>query len=147
MLIPAVEYGYIKEHLPIACVDLLIIHEGKCLLLLRDNEPAKGQYWFPGGRILKNELIEHAAIRKAKEETGLDCLFEKVISVEESLFKKIGNMESDVHTINICSLVTTKDLEFLKIDSSHSGFKWIDKLSEKYHHAVINPLLKLGFRY
>jgi len=67
MYIPDEEYKYILKNMPILCVDLLIMHDGRCLLLKRDNEPAKGEYWFAGGRVRKLETIESAAKRIAKE--------------------------------------------------------------------------------
>ena len=145
MLIDDSLYLIIQEHLPIACVDLLIKYNGKILLLRRDNEPAKGEFWFPGGRILKNETIRTAALRKAKEETNLNCQFEKIISVEESLFKKRNLMRTDIHTINVCCLLTANDLHHLRLDEFHSDYKWIDKIDSDYHEAVINPLLLFGF--
>jgi ADP-ribose pyrophosphatase YjhB (NUDIX family) len=58
--------------MPIPCVDLLIRDErGRVLLVLRRNEPAAGQWWFPGGRVLFGELRREAAMRKLKEECGL----------------------------------------------------------------------------
>ena len=140
-------YQEIQKVLPIICVDVLIVREGKCLLLFRDNEPAKGMYWFPGGRIYKNEIIEQAAIRKAKEETGLDCLFEKIISTEQSIFIKNENMATDIHTINICCLMNiTTNLE-IKLDHLHTGYKWVDTMDSSYHNAVLNPLKILGFNF
>ena len=88
MFIPEIEYKSILSSLPILCVDLVIINNGKFLLLKRENEPAKGEYWFPGGRILKLETIKSAALRKVKEEVNLECDFQHIISIEETIFKK-----------------------------------------------------------
>lgn len=51
MFIPENDYKKILSTMPILCVDLIIFFDGKCLLLKKKNEPAKGQYWFPGGRV------------------------------------------------------------------------------------------------
>lgn len=131
--------------MPVLCVDLLIIHEGKCLLLKRDNEPAKGEYWFPGGRIHKLETIKEAAIRKAKEETNLDCEFIKIISVEETIFFKNENMDTDVHTVNICCEMIPLNIAIMKFDKYHNDYKWIYKQSNSYHNAVNHPLSLSGF--
>ena len=144
MLIVDHLYRTIQEYLPIACVDLLIECDGKILLLRRDNEPAKGEYWFPGGRIYKNETIRTAALRKAREETNLNCEFKKIISVEESLFKKKNLMLVDIHTINVCCLLNVIDLENFKLDKFHTDHKWINVIDAEYHDAVIGPLLLFG---
>lgn len=61
--------------MPIPCVDLLIENEkGKILLIKRSNEPAKGQWWFPGGRVHFKETRIAAAQRKLHEECGLQSL-------------------------------------------------------------------------
>ena len=65
-------YSQILQVMPIPCVDLLVVNEaGKVLLLLRKNEPAAGQWWFPGGRILFGELRCESAKRKLEEECAL----------------------------------------------------------------------------
>ena len=44
------------------------------MLVKRNNQPAKGYYFNPGGRIRKNESIEKAIERIARVEIGLPCL-------------------------------------------------------------------------
>lgn len=96
----------------------------------------------------KNESIAAAAIRIAKAETGLDCTFEKQVSVEETMFKQTSNMDSDVHTVNICckmGIIST--LDCLMPDKFHDDFMWVDKLSKDFHNGVNHPLSKLGYGY
>ena len=140
-------YKEILKSMPILCVDLLILHEDKCLLLLRDNEPAKGQYWFPGGRVNKGELIAEACVRKTKMETGLDCVFETIISVEETIFTKSSDMLTDVHTVNICCKMSVIDISNLTLDIMHSGYIWCDTIMPDYHEGVRNPLSLIGFTF
>jgi colanic acid biosynthesis protein WcaH len=145
MFIPEKEYKAIIEKLPIICVDLLIIYDRKCLLLKRNNEPAKGEYWFAGGRIHKLESIENAAIRIALEETNLKCKFIKIVSVEESIFKRNNTMHCDLHTVNVCCEMKTNNISSFKIDNNHNDFIWMNKIDPNYHLAVKKPLIILGF--
>ncbi|WP_448702965.1 NUDIX domain-containing protein [Mucilaginibacter sp. AW1-3] len=145
MNIPSELYQSILKSIPILCVDALIVNGGKCLLLLRDNEPAKGTYWFPGGRVHKNELIKDAVLRKVKEETNLTCVFEKIISVEETMFEQEGGMATDVHTVNVCCLLHAVNIDELEVDKLHAGFKWVNALDESYHPGINNPLSLLGY--
>ncbi len=69
--IPEPLYAQIKQNIPIPCVDLLVTHKGRLLLMKRKNTPAKGKWFSPGGRIYKNETIENAVKRVLFEETGL----------------------------------------------------------------------------
>ena len=65
-------YDQILRMMPIPCVDVMVFDEAdKVLLLKRKNEPALGQWWFPGGRVLFGETREEAARRKLLEECGL----------------------------------------------------------------------------
>ena len=143
MFIPEIEYKSILSSIPILCVDLLIINNGKFLLLKRENEPAKGEYWFPGGRLLKFETIRDASLRKSREEVNLECDFKNIISVEETIFKKNSNMSCDVHTVNIVCKLVTNNIKKIKLDNLHSDFLWVsfqDIFDLNLHAALLNPL-------
>ena len=144
MYIPDAEYKIILEKMPTLCVDLLIIHKGKCLLLNRNTEPAKDKWWFPGGRLLKMELITDACKRKAREETNLNCKFIKIICIEETIFTKNENMHTDIHTVNVCCELATENIESLQIDLLHHDYKWVDRQSDLFHKAVNHPLSLVG---
>ena len=146
MFIPESDYRRIVDCVPIVCVDLLIVHENKCLLIKRDNEPAKGEFWFAGGRIRKLESIKQAAVRIAKEETNLDCQFKEIISVEETMFNKTAAMRSEVHTVNICCCLAPMNAGSIKLDKYHNDFKWVSEQSCLYHKAVNHPLSLMGFK-
>ena len=45
---------------------------GRVLLVLRANEPSRGMWSIPGGRIEPGESAAEAAAREVREETGLD---------------------------------------------------------------------------
>jgi colanic acid biosynthesis protein WcaH len=59
----------IVRHTPLVSIDLLIFDEQERLLLgLRTNEPARGTWFVPGGRILKGETLDVAFTRIATDE-------------------------------------------------------------------------------
>jgi colanic acid biosynthesis protein WcaH len=147
MFIKDSDYNIILKSVPIICVDLLIIYKKKCLLVKRDNQPAIGQYWFPGGRILKHEYIKDAAIRKAKDETNLDCEFVKQISIEETMFEKSDQMITDIHTVNICCELSASNIDSIRLDKFHTDCIWVSSLSSSYHNAVNHPLSIIGFKF
>jgi colanic acid biosynthesis protein WcaH len=94
MHIPQDIYAQIVHLLPIPCVDLLVEDEkGRVLMIKRANEPAKGQWWFPGGRVHFLETREQAAVRKLKEECGLEALQVK----EMGTYDVILNMPDDAN--------------------------------------------------
>lgn len=72
MLISKEEYERIITVFPRVCVDILLTDSaGRVLLLKRTNQPAIGQWWFPGGRVHIGETRQQAAHRKLKEECAL----------------------------------------------------------------------------
>ena len=105
------KYKEILDLISICCVDLIIKKEGKILLVKRANEPLKGKFWLPGGRVYKNETCEDAAIRKAKEELGLDINIERKLCFFDFMSEKgpFENLNSGVHTISIPFLASLKD--------------------------------------
>jgi colanic acid biosynthesis protein WcaH len=125
--IPLNTYKKIHASMPIACVDIVIVHKGAILLGLRNNKPAQGTYWFPGGRILKGETLLEAAHRKTRQETGLNIKIIKQLGADETIFPD-GPYEGSTHTINIVFLATCKDADALKSDSQNSDLKWFTKL-------------------
>lgn len=144
MFIPNAEYHRIQELLPILCVDVVITYQGKCLLLKRLNHPAKGQWWFPGGRVLKNETIQQAAGRKCQTEVGLNAIFKEIITIEETIFPQIEDMRCDAHTVNICCHLVVDDIKCLRIDADHDGFDWFgveNVNSLNLHSSVLKPLI------
>jgi len=144
LYIPSEVYVQIQEVLPIICVDAVITHNHRCLLLRRRNQPARGQLWFPGGRLYKNELIAVGVLRKCFEEVRLHCEFQSIISVEETLFPRIEDMYADVHTVNVCCHLIVPDLTEIIFDSQHEDYCWIDVSEAKVvplHEAVRRPLL------
>jgi 8-oxo-dGTP diphosphatase len=57
----------------VACVGA-IVHDdqGRLLLVRRGNEPAKGSWSIPGGRVEPGERDRAATARETREETGVD---------------------------------------------------------------------------
>jgi ADP-ribose pyrophosphatase YjhB (NUDIX family) len=71
--------------------------DGKIEILnqIRKSNPSYGKVGVMGGVVLKGELIEPAATRKLKQETGLDAKF-KLIACERRVMYKDGELFSDV---------------------------------------------------
>ncbi|MFH0884956.1 MAG: NUDIX hydrolase [Candidatus Micrarchaeota archaeon] len=65
---------------PFAC-DMILVENGKILLIRRGAEPFKGQWAVPGGRIEDGETAEECARREMKEETGLDVEILKLTGI------------------------------------------------------------------
>lgn len=70
-----------KEQGPLSIITAAIINGEKICLLQREKRPYKGYWGLIGGKLKLSESIRETALREAKEETNLDCTFEKLVSV------------------------------------------------------------------
>ena len=64
--------GYVVYLDPKVAAAVLVLQDGKLLLVKRGVEPAMGEWAFPSGYVDRGEVVEDAALREVKEETGLD---------------------------------------------------------------------------
>ncbi len=66
---------------PVVGIGVVIVHQGKIVLIKRGNEPAKGKWTVPGGLVELGEPMEKTVIREAKEETCLDVENPRLVDV------------------------------------------------------------------
>ncbi len=66
---------------PIVGIGVVIVNDGKMVLIKRGNEPARGKWTIPGGLVELGEPLELAVIREAKEETLLDVENPQLVDV------------------------------------------------------------------
>ncbi len=77
-------YSYLRGaalKTPSLAADTVLLFQGKLVLIRRKNPPYKGFYALPGGFVEIGETTESAAVREAKEETGLDAMILDLIGV------------------------------------------------------------------
>lgn len=145
-------YSEILKVMPIPCVDIIAIDpDEKVLLLLRKNEPAAGQWWFPGGRVLFNEKRVDAAKRKFKEECGIIAnQFEEIGTFD--LFFNISP-EVSIHSITTLFRVEIARGSKIKIDSQSEEacfFSPIDldcNLSSFVYNGIVSCISSLDTEY
>ena len=83
-LLSASDFAEVVRLTPLISIDLILRNSnGDALLGVRNNEPAKGFYFVPGGRILKNERIADAFRRIILNETGVSA------DISQSTFKGV----------------------------------------------------------
>ncbi|MDE1850904.1 MAG: NUDIX hydrolase [Candidatus Micrarchaeota archaeon] len=137
--IPARIYNRIKKIIPICCVDIIIKTKKGVLLGRRTNHPEKGSIWFVGGKVNYFESLEHAAIRKSKEETGLDVRLKGIVDVCATTWVK-GEKR---HTINVTYLAVKKGGK-LRDDGQHSEFVFLKRMDPRLPLYVKRLLLRSG---
>jgi colanic acid biosynthesis protein WcaH len=143
--IPEAAYKEFHRSMPIACVDVLLISKSSFLLMKRKNAPARGKWWFPGGRILRNELLADAVRRKILEETGLQADKPTLLGVEETLFPD-GPFGDSTHTINVLFRAET-DQNDVVLDGQNDEYGWFEYIDKKWPKYIQEILNKNGFLY
>lgn len=66
-------------------VGILILSGNKVLLGKRKGSHGEGSWSLPGGHLNFNESFEECALREVKEETGLDIVVDRLISVSNDI--------------------------------------------------------------
>jgi colanic acid biosynthesis protein WcaH len=131
-LIPAVLFDQIVKCLPIVSVDAVIVIDKSLLFLRRQNVPAKGEWWFAGGRIKKGESLEQALRREVKEETGLEISEYKLINVYSRVFP-------ERHDITIAYLCKCKEGK-VTLNNEHSEYKLLKSIPVGLHPYLLETI-------
>ncbi len=143
MIIPLEQYKQALDTLPILCVDLLLQNkEGEYLLVYRNNEPLKGEWWVPGGRIHKTESVMVSARRKCQEELGLGISSFEVVGFLEEFFEDAPfGVQSGFHAVSIV-LHAVIDTNKIKLDQQSENWKFSKELPPR---IKIQPFQKGSF--
>jgi colanic acid biosynthesis protein WcaH len=123
--IPQLTYERIVKCLPIVSVEALIVSEGRLLFLRRKNEPAKGEWWFPGGRLRRGESLKKALCREVAEETGLEIVYTRFIGVYSRVFP-------ERHDITIAYLCKCKE-GIVRLNDEHSEYAFFSRNPDGLH--------------
>jgi colanic acid biosynthesis protein WcaH len=125
MLIPDDFYQKILLVMPIICVDLLVVDQAERVLLIRrKNEPAKGQWWVPGGRVHMGEMRLAAAVRKLREECGLTADGQSLAEIAtEDVILPVGE-DGVSHAVVTLYYVEVGGNPNVVLDGQSDGYDW-----------------------
>ncbi len=142
MLIENIFYESIKKSMPIPCIDLIVVNsKDEVLMLKRSNDPAKGQWWFPGGRIHFGETREDAVHRKLKQECGIVANSIKQLGTEDVMLRNLDDSVS--HAITTVFMVYSDGKVILDSQSEEAMYKAPQEWLELDIHSFIKKYVAI----
>lgn len=131
---------------PLVAVDLVVVRGDTELLLgQRNNRPAQGCWFVPGGRVRKNERLQEALARVAREELGLDMATLTQPPLALGAFEHFyddcfaGDVGVSTHYVVLGMLLRLPaGTELAAADAQHSGVRWWS-LEEAGQAAHLHP--------
>ena len=116
--------------MPLFCIDFLFTFQENYLLLKGTEEPLKGIFWPPGGRLDFRENIDELAMRVQKREIGCFYPNYKPIGFSNYLFQDNKDSRA-LHTPTILFQIKLKEKFTPILDYRHSEYKWTRDLPLK----------------
>ena len=103
---------------PKLMVDIVIPDgEDRVLLIQRAREPFQGSWALPGGFVDVGETVENAAVREAKEETGLDVELLRLVGVYSEL-----DRDPRGHNVSVAFLARAEGDPSAASDAAEAAF-------------------------
>jgi colanic acid biosynthesis protein WcaH len=136
--IPEETFATCLNNIPQPCVDLVVEYDGGILLTRRQNEPAKGEWFWPGSRLYKGERLGDAAVRVAREELGLDPVTVERLGVSEHFWEASAiKVVETRHTIPIVYRVVPEGDQSIALDSQHDDYRVVSEPPENANRYVV----------
>lgn len=136
--IPSAEWRTIVENVPIVSVDLIVEHDGGILLGKRENEPAKGEWFVPGGTVLKNEPRSEAVHRVADEELGEPVIVDGCLGTFEHFYEtsEFGDIDSKHYVATAYRCHLERATPAISGDDQHSAIEVFNPPFDNFHPYV-----------
>jgi colanic acid biosynthesis protein WcaH len=120
--VPSEDWESIVANVPLVSVDLVVEHDGGVLLGKRENEPAKGEWFVPGGTVLKNERRTEAVHRVADEELDEPVVVDDCLGTYEHFYdtSEIDGVDSKHYIATAYRCRFERDDPAIVVDDQHS---------------------------
>ena len=127
--LPAADFATVIRSTPLVSIDLILVRpDGSVLVGRRQNEPAKGCWFVPGGRIRKNERLDAAFRRLLRAETGLEGERKAahLLGVYEHLYdtNALGDGTFGTHYVVLGYRLDVAADAPIVADAQHAEFRW-----------------------
>jgi colanic acid biosynthesis protein WcaH len=133
------------KNAPLVSIDLCLVCDDQLLLGKRNNDPLKGEWFTPGGRIHKNESWQDALLRIAEVELGLSGIAVEDFTLMGMWDHFYNNSAFDentsTHYVNLPHYAEFKSKPQIALDDQHGEFKWFD-LAVVTNDKKFNPYMR-----
>ncbi|WP_435066131.1 NUDIX domain-containing protein [Halobaculum sp. EA56] len=143
--IPDDDWETIVRHVPIVSVDLIVRVDNGVLLGKRTNEPAKGEWFTPGGRVHKCESRRDAVHRVAKQEIGIDVRIDRQIGTYEHIYDTADVDSTNSKHYLATGFVVSPEERPTVGDDQHSEFTVFDPPFQDLHPYVDQYLAEVDW--
>jgi colanic acid biosynthesis protein WcaH len=144
------EFSELVRIAPLVSIDVIVRDgRGRVLLGRRNFEPAKGSYFVPGGRILKDEPIRDAFSRILRHELGADLSIDdaRFVGVHEHFHpsSRFGPDGSTTHYVVLAYEIDVRSAPSRVVpDDQHSALEWVPE-NEILRMPDVHELTKAYF--
>lgn len=139
-------YTQILDAIVVACVDIVLVSEGRILLGKRAWHP-QADWWIIGGRMRPGEELETSAGRHAKRDLGLDI--EKgrfsYLTTFSTAWKQRRHEPADhgTHTVSIVMAVelTPEEASQVRLNEEYTEQQWLtpaEVLAQADYHPALH---------
>ena len=130
-MLPFETFELVVESTPLVSLDFVVRGpDGRILLGLRNNCPAKGYWFVPGGRIWKGELVTVTFSRLLDVELGLrpKDVTTKPLGLYQHLYSdSFADDSASTHYVVLAYEIQLQDKPFTLPDEQHSAYKWFER--------------------
>jgi colanic acid biosynthesis protein WcaH len=146
------EFKQVVKSSPLFSIDLVVLNEKREMLVgLRKNEPARGFWFVPGGRVYKGEAIGDAFRRITEAELGSSFARErsKMLGIYDHFYENSCFDESvPTHYINAAHFIVVNSSQLELPLIQHHVYRWIpieaveaDETVHRFSKVFITDLL------
>ena len=135
----------VVDSAPLVSIDILLKKDNKFLLGRRVNKPAQGYFFSTGGRVNKNETIDHAIDRIAQHELNIELQSRpKFLGVFEHFYDDSIYKDVSTHYVNLAYEYEVEDALDPPTEQ-HNEYQWFS-IDELLNSTQVHEYTKDYFR-
>jgi colanic acid biosynthesis protein WcaH len=143
------EFLQVIKNAPLVSVDLIVRNpRDEIFLAFRKNQPAKGYWFVPGGRILKDETIDNAFQRIVETDLRVHKDFKDAdfLGVFEHFYQenRFETADFGTHYVVLAYEINVSETLELSGTNEHAAHKW-SSVSDLLSDAEVHPNTKTFF--